>query len=682
MPTIKQFCPSFFGVSLIFLFLNCQQSASQLAVSPIFADQMVIQQNTQSAFWGTAAPATEISINGSWGANEKTVTDQAGAWQVKLPTPSAGGPFEITISANDTTITLKEVLAGEVWLCSGQSNMEMPLKGWPPNDPIDNAVEEIANANYPMIRMFTVQKAIDITPTKEYAGKWAICNPTNAADFSATAYFFGRALHQKLKVPIGLIHTSWGGTLAEAWTEGKHLSSLSDFENVLTQLEQAKPQQAALNEWLSSKEVIDNTELPADTRWNNLDFKDEGLVTGKLLENTLTDIALPTQWEQAKVGLDAFDGTMLFRKEVMIPNEMLNQELILELGPIDDMDVTYFNGIEVGRMMGAGHWNTNRVYTIPKSLTSKNKNLLSIRVVDTGGGGGFGGNAESMKIYVKGNEEQSINLGGNGWNYLPIAEYRKGKFYHYGGTIADFQTRPKVDIDLNANSPTVLYNAMIAPLVPYTIKGAIWYQGESNAQRAKQYETLFPKMIESWRTVWGQGDFPFYFTQIAPFNYGDSNAMQSAQLRDAQRKSMSVPNTGMAVTLDIGNVDNIHPGNKQDVGKRLALWALAKDYGQSSVVPTGPLYTGMEVEDDAIRVMFSATETGLVTQGTTLEGFEIAGANGEFLPAKATIDGTSVLVSHAAITTPTQVRYAFKNGSSASLFNGAGLPASSFSSAD
>ena len=330
--------------------------------------------------------------------------------------------------------------------------------------------------------------------------------------------------------------------------------------------------------------------------------------------------------------------------------------------------------------MGLGLWNKPRIYSIPKGLLKESGNILAIRVVDTGGGGGFSGEKKAMKIYPKGNVSTAINLGGADWTYLPIAEYRNNKFYQYGGTLADFQSRPKVEMDLNANTPTVLYNAMIAPVVPYTIKGAIWYQGESNVPRAKQYETLFPKMIESWRTAWQQGDFPFYFTQIAPFNYGAPEAIESAQLRDAQRKSLAVPNTGMAVTLDIGNPVNIHPGNKQDVGKRLAYWALAKDYNQKEVVYSGPLYDGMKVEGDKIRVTFRFTTTSLVPKTDKLIGFEIAGVDGQFLPAEAVVEETTILVFNKKIKAPTQVRYAFKNASEANLFNGVGLPASSFSS--
>ncbi len=671
----------FFFLYLIGFHFSCQQEGpSNLALSPIFSDHMVLQQETRVPIWGTASPYSKITIDGSWGNSVSATTNKKGQWDTQILMPAAGGPFELTISTNDTTIEIKDVMAGEVWLCSGQSNMEMPLKGWLPNDPIANSAEEIANANFPMIRMFTVEKAINIEPTAEYSGSWAIANTVNVGDFSATAYFFGKRLYEKLNIPIGLIHTSWGGTPAEAWTEGKHLTSLSDYLEVQKQLDQAKPQQEALSNWLATKEVVDNTSLPEATRWQNLDFKDEGLISGRIIENSLTNISMPMMWEQEDIGLDAFDGVVLFRKEVMIPNAFLNQELTLELGAIDDMDETYFNGVKVGAMMGPGKWNTKRVYTIPKDLTSKNKNLLSIRVIDTGGGGGFSGDKKDMRLSIKGGNE-SVNLGSQGWNYLPTAEYKKGRFYLYGGTIAAFQDRPIVDIELNANSPTVLYNAMIAPLVPYAIKGAIWYQGESNVERNKQYESLFPKMIESWRAAWSQGNFPFYFVQIAPFSYGNSNAIESAQLRDAQRKTLSVSNTGMAVTLDIGNTENIHPANKKDVGERLALWALAKDYQQANVVCSGPLYSSKKIESNNIRLSFQFAD-GLNSKDQRLTGFEMAGANGLFLNANAVIEGNEVVVSNSQIANPIHVRYAFKNGSTATLFNGAGLPASSFSTED
>ena len=676
MSNFKQGVNQFFFLGLLLFMFSCQQAPSNLSLPALFSNHLVLQQNANTAIWGNATPNTPISVKGSWGENQQTTTNAKGKWQTTIKTPAAGGPYELTISAADTVVVLKEVLIGEVWLCSGQSNMEMPLKGWPPSDLIANSAAEIANANYPQIRMFTVKKVIEVAPTSNFSGSWEICSPTTAPDFSAAAYFFGRELYQQLKVPIGLIHTSWGGTPAEAWTEGKHLSSLADFTEVLDKLAKAKPQQTALANWLNSKEIIDNSDLPEATRWDNLDFGDKELLKNTETENLIAIDNMPTLWENAKAGLDAFDGVVVFKTEFSIPNEFIGKALTLELGTIDDMDETYINGQKIGGIQG---WDIKRVYTIPEGLIKKEGNILAIRVIDNGGGGGFNGEKEAMKIYVTNDPQLSNPLGNNQWYFLPVSEYKKGKFYNYGGTLAAFNNRPKVDIDLNAHSPSVLYNGMIAPLVPYTIKGAIWYQGESNANKAKQYETLFPKMIDSWRIAWQQGNFPFYFAQIAPFNYSAPDALPSAQLRDAQRKSLSTPNTGMAVTLDIGNPTNIHPANKQDVGKRLALWALAKDYGQAETIYTGPLYKNIKIEGTKIRIVFEASNSNLVLQETA-SGFEIAGADGQFVPANAVVDGKDIIVANAKIKAPTLVRYAFKNASEATLFNSGGLPASSFSS--
>ena len=342
------------------------------------------------------------------------------------------------------------------------------------------------------------------------------------------------------------------------------------------------------------------------------------------------------------------------------------------------MDETYWNGELIGKMTGPGFWNVPRAYSISKDLLKAGENVLSVRIIDTGGGGGFYGNATQLKIYPAGNGTEGLSIAGD-WHFLPIAEFSGGNFYLYGGTLAAYKSRPEVNFPFNSHTPTGLYNGMIAPLIPYTLKGAIWYQGESNANRAKQYETLFPKMIESWRAKWGLGDFPFYFTQIAPFNYGNPDATESAQLRDAQRKTLQVVNTGMAVTLDIGNAENIHPGNKQDVGKRLAFWALAKDYGKLDAAFSGPLFNEMTVEGNQAKISFYYANNGLKNEGETLTGFEIAGEDGQFLDALAKIEGNKVFVSHPKILSPKAVRYAFKNASVATLFNVEGFPASSFS---
>lgn len=660
----------------IILLSNCTQPKGDIQLPAIFTDHLVLQQNSKAAIWGTATPTVELTIKGTWGESQKVVANEKGEWRVDLPVPAAGGPYELQISTGDTIITIEDVMIGEVWLCSGQSNMEMPLKGWPPRDLIDNSAEEIRLANYPMIRMFTVTKIIEVAPVSDFSGNWSVCSPQSAGDFSATAYFFGKELYEKIQVPIGLIHTSWGGTPAESWIEGKHLSNLADYKDVLTKLEKAKPQQIALTEWFNGKKVVDNTRLPEETRWEKMDFKDAALIEGGIPTDWLT-MELPQLWEEEK-ELASFDGIVLFKKEFTAPTNLTDQELILTLGAIDDMDETYLNGQLLGSSMGGGLWNKKRNYPIAKGMLKEGKNTLTVRVVDTGGGGGFSGAKEEMNIHATGNEKEAISLAGK-WTYLPIADYKGGKFHLFGGTMAAYKSRPKVDLALDAHTPTVLYNGMIAPLIPYTVKGAIWYQGESNANRAKQYETLFPKMIESWRNEWGQGDFPFYFAQIAPFRYDDPEATPSAELRDAQRKSLSLPNTGMAVTMDIGNVNNIHPGNKQDVGKRLALWALAKDYEQKDLVFSGPLYKGMAIDEDKIRVTFDHIGQGLIVKEKQLKGFEIAGADGEFVEAVAVIDGDGIIVYNSDLKAPKHVRYAFKNGSLGTLFNAEELPASSFS---
>jgi len=388
-----------FGL-LILISFSCQNTPSNLSLPALFTDHLVLQQNTNAAIWGTATPNTSISVKGSWGENQQATTDEEGKWLTKIKTPVAGGPYQLEISATDTIITLNDVLIGEVWLCSGQSNMEMPLKGWPPTDLIANSAEEIANANYPQIRMFTVQKAVEIKPTNNFAGTWEICTPNTAPDFSATAYFFGRQLHQQLNIPIGLIHTSWGGTPAEAWTEGKHLSNLTDYAEVLAELAKAQPQQKALTDWLQTKEVLDNTDLPAATRWDGLDFGDKAFIKNTEIDKLITIDNMPVLWENAKVGLDAFDGVITFKYQFAISEAFIGKNLTLELGAIDDMDETYLNGQKIGQTQG---WNVNRKYTIPKGFLKKDGNILAIRVIDTGGGGGFNGDKDALKSMLKTN---------------------------------------------------------------------------------------------------------------------------------------------------------------------------------------------------------------------------------------------------------------------------------------
>jgi sialate O-acetylesterase len=651
-----------------------------LELPAIFGDNMIMQQKMENPIWGRADAGEDIEIISSWGEKAATKTKRSGEWSTKIKTPEAGGTYEITIKGSDTTITFKNILVGEVWVCSGQSNMEMPLMGWPPKDTIKNSAEEIKNADYPKIRVFTLSKAISVEPVEDCKGSWHECTPETAKNFSATAYFFGKELHKELNIPIGLIHSSWGGTPAESWVSPKYIGRVDGYEEFAANIGKLVSLDGKYNKWLSAHPVI-VPEGDDELAGKGVSFADTNCHLSDFDDSAWKEMNLPILWESKELGV--FDGVVWFRKQIDIPAVWKDSDLILELGPIDDIDITYFNGTRVGGYESMGFWEANRKYEIPSELVREGKNVIAVRVVDLQGGGGIYGEKEQMKIY-RANEEKakSVNLAGT-WKYLPVAQYRNGKFYVFGTEENDFYTTKPAFKGIDHYTPTVLYNAMIAPIVPYGIKGAIWYQGESNVGRHKQYKKLFPTMIESWRAAWKLGKFPFYFVQIAPYRYDDPEDPVSAKLREAQMETMlSVPNTGMAVTLDIGNTDNIHPANKQDVGKRLSLWALAKDYGKEDVVYSGPIYKDMVKQGSRITLYFDHVGSGLVAKNGELTGFQVAGKDRVFVDAEAYLNGNTVRVYSKEAYDPIAVRYAFKNASESSLFNKEGLPASSFRTDD
>jgi sialate O-acetylesterase len=355
---------------------------------------------------------------------------------------------------------------------------------------------------------------------------------------------------------------------------------------------------------------------------------------------------------------------------------MIGKDLVLSLGPIDDMDRVYFNGQLVGAGEVPGIWHVDRVYTVPANLIKIGVNIIAVRVVDTGGGGGIWGKEDQMKLTVKNDSiTKPLKLAGD-WKYLPVAELINNKFYVYNISNKEFFSKPRPK-SLNPYTPTVLFNAMVSPVLPYQIKGAIWYQGEANVGRAEQYAKLFPLMIQDWRKYWNIERFPFYYVQIAPYQYSHKDSSEAVALMEAQTKTMKVKNTGMVVTLDIGRVNNIHPPYKIEVGERLANWALAKDYGVK-VSYSGPIYKAMIREGNSIKLQLDYIEGGLVAKGGELKGFEIAGKNGKYVPATARIVNNEVIVSSPVISEPVSVRYCWRNGAEASLFNSAGLPASVF----
>ncbi|HEX9973747.1 MAG TPA: sialate O-acetylesterase [bacterium] len=665
---------------MFFLLLFCMLAFSNAQTRPqnsfampaIFSDNMVLQQKSNAPFWGKANPNLKISIKASWGASAQAIVQRDSLWQAKLKIPKAGGPYEIKLQIGDSTIVYKNVLIGEVWVCSGQSNMEMPLAGWPPRDLIDGSAETIQTAGKYNIRLFTVTRAYSDQPKFNCVGQWQESNPQTAANFSATAFYFGRKLQEELKVPIGLIHTSWGGTPVQAWTSGEFLAQVAEYKSIIKTIGESGPEILKLRDWLKRHPILDVSNKESLNKWKNLNFQDAECSSSEFDDSRWRVMNLPTTWEASDVG--NFDGVMWFRKQIEIPESWLNRELVVELGPIDDMDITYINGQKIGGYEIDGHWQTDRIYTVPKELVTEKMMTIAVRVVDTQGGGGIYGQKEKLKIHPLDSNE-NISLSGT-WQYLAVAEYLAGQFYVFGAEGEEYFSRPKLPIDFSASTPTALYNAMISPLIPYAIKGAIWYQGESNTGQPELYQTLFPLMIQNWRADWQRGDFPFYYVQIAPYNYGD--ATPSQRLREAQFFALSTPKTGMVVTLDIGNPNNIHPANKKDVGERLARWTLAKDYAKK-VVYSGPLYKAMKVMNDKIMLSFKYTSGGLVLKpGNGGHHFSIAGEDRVFKKAEVKVQGSKLVLAHPEIKKPVAVRYTWSNIDEGKLFNGAGLPASSF----
>lgn len=632
-------------------------ATAQIKLPALFSDNMVLQRNAKIPIWGTAKPGQRITVK-IHQQSKTTTAGRDGKWRVDLAAMKAGGPYELMVSSTET-VTFKNVMIGEVWLCSGQSNMEMPLVStWAT---VNNFKAEVANANYPELRLFIVKRAKSTKPRTDVESEgWKACDSTSVKNFSATAYFFGRHLQQKLGVPVGLIQSAWGGTVVEAWTSSATLKTVPDVAGFIKLLATSPldsifdeaafaTKMAAWNRQLDEMDLSSNGTVPS---WINSNFDDSAWAT----------MLLPNPWERA--GLPSFDGIMKFRKVIRLPESFNKQNLQLNLGPIDDADVTYFNGTPIGAM---SIYNQFRHYRVPANLLRAGENVIAVRVLDTGGNGGLYGRPEALNLLK--DSTQALSLAGE-WRYQMGTELQK--------------LPPRPALANTPNRPTVLYNAMIAPLVPFAIRGAIWYQGESNAGRAYQYRTLFPLLIKDWRALWGQGDFPFLFVQLANYQPvvkepGDNDW---AELREAQTMTLGLANTGMAVTIDIGDANDIHPGNKQDVGNRLALNARHLVYGEK-IVYSGPIYKSMKVEGNRIRLFFDHAQEGLMNKGADkLQGFAIAGADRKFVWADAMIDGKTVVVSSSQVAKPVAVRYAWAINPVCNLYNRTGLPASPFRTDD
>jgi sialate O-acetylesterase len=617
---------------------------AQVTLPKIIGSNMVLQQELPIPVWGWATPGEKITVtfNGQL-ASAKAGTD--GKWMVKLLPAKAGGPFEMQIKGRNL-VKLTNILVGEVWVCSGQSNMEWTVSN------VKNADYEVASANYPSIRLFTVPKKVSTKPERDIAdGEWVECNPVTVRGFSAVGYFFGRTLQKELKVPVGLIHTSWGGTNIETWTSAQMMSSVPEFKermNAAGQLDFTKMQQEAEAKEAAWYKEIETEDAGLKENWKGTEANDAGWKS----------MDLPILWESA--GLNNFDGIVWFRKEIVLTAEEAKGAAVLGLGSIDDSDYAFINGVAVGSTLN--QYNLNRLYQIPAGILKEGKNVIVVRVIDTGGGGGLWG--EKDRLYLQTSTGKKTSLAG-AWKYKETIK----------GAPVQAQTGPN-------SFPSLLFNAMLNPLIPYGIRGAIWYQGEANASKAYQYRYLFPKMINDWRIQWGEGEFPFLFVQLANFMEVKDQPAESewAELREAQTMTLATPKTGMAVAIDIGEAKDIHPRNKQDVGFRLALEALRVAYGKE-IVSAGPLYKNMTVEGNRIRLHFTSTGSGLYCTDKYgyVKGFAIAGADKKFVWAKAYIEGNSVVVYADQVKEPVAVRYAWAdNPDDVNLFNREGLPASPF----
>ena len=635
--------------SLTTLLLIVTSAFADVRLPGIFGDNMVLQRDKPIVIWGWASPGERVTVQLEK-QSKKITAGKDGKWKLSLESMQAGGPFQLTVKGKNT-IAFTNVLIGEVWICSGQSNMEWRVQN------SNDADNEIAAADYPMIRHIDVPNAIDSEPREDIdQAAWQMCTPETVGQFTAVGYFFARELQKELNVPVGLINSSWGGTHVETWTSREAFEGSEEFRSMIASARQVNLDSIRRKNEKAALARIERLQGPLNSskqslgQWKEASFDDA----------SWPKMELPGLWERK--GLGNMDGVVWFRKTVTIEPGQAGREALLELGPVDDADETFVNGVKVG---ATNDYSSKRSYRIPAGVLRDGRNVVAVRVEDTGGGGGIYGEPADLMISAG---QKNTSLAGS-WSY-------------------QVESLLKVNGDISPNDlPTLLFNAMISPLIPYTIRGALWYQGESNAGRAMQYRKAFPLMINDWRKRWGQGDFPFYFVQLATYNAANGNSNSGstwAELREAQAMTLSLPNTGMAVTTDIGDPKDIHPRNKQDVGKRLAAVAL-RDTFKKNIVAGGPEYASMAKDGSRIILTFTNTGGGMIAKDKYgyLKGFEIAGSDKKFYYAQALIEGDKVVVYHKDVKDPVAVRYGWADDATdCNLFNEEGFPAGPFRTDD
>jgi sialate O-acetylesterase len=637
-----------------------------LRLGALFSDHLVLQQERPCTLWGSDEPGRHVTVQlrvpetRAELARASVQTAANGRFALQLPALAAGGPYELSVEGSEQ-ITLRDVWVGEVWLASGQSNMEWKLAS------SLNGEREIAAADWPSLRMFKVAARAAQQPESEVEGAWAVCSPETAADFSAVGYFFARELQQARGVAIGIIDSTWGGTCIEAWIS---------LEALAPALPELPAQQAALAAQLRDLPRLQREYERAFVGWQREhlpgDDSNLGLARGwarpDLDDHAWPLMPLPGYWQARGLG---FNGVVWFRTFVDIPESFAGKELVLSLGALDDFDDTYFEGEAVGKTP-PGALNAHQLrrrYRLSPSSVKHGRRCIAVRVFDHFGNGGFAGPASELFVARADGEGERIPLTGS-WKYqvereIPLVP------------MTVFQSAPVLPLALALqNAPASLFHGMIAPLVPYALRGAIWYQGESNAPRSAQYRALQVALIRDWRTRFGQGQFPFYLVQLANFRA----SADWPRLREAQAQALSEPETGMALSLDIGDPEDIHPQNKQEVGRRLGLLARAHCYGERELIAEGPRVARVDIEGQQVRVRFSHARGLRTSDGAAVRGFALAGSTGPFQAARAQIVGEEVWLECPAISQPCAVRYAWADAPDVNLQNAAGLPAEPFRS--
>ena len=622
----------------------------------IFQNHAVLQRNLPIPIWGLGEPGELVRIQLADHEGQVLVDDR-GYWLLRLPPLPAGGPHKLIAEAPSGRAETSDILVGDVWLCSGQSNMEWSLQQCGPDWMTDSPA-------IPEIRFLSVTTPASLGKTSAVAGVWTPCTPASLAGFSAVGGFFGREIHRELNVPIGLINNAWGGSRVQAWISREALmqdpsgrDEVGFYESFITESKRAV-RIKSFAEWEATDAPQDVNNLGIERGWADPGFDD----------SSWTTMALPGHWN--KQG-HPYNGIFWFRRTVEIPEIWAGQDLQLSLGAIDKHDHTWVNGELVGSMgfETPNAWSTHRNYPVPARLIGPDRRVtIAVRARSHVNDGGMTGPASLMKLQCFSDVSAPLSLSGD-WRYHVEQDWG--------------QVRPP-DLEWgagNQNSPHILFDSRLSPLIPYGLRGVIWYQGESNASEAPLYRRMLPLMIQDWRRAWGQGDFPFLQVQLA--NYGEPvqhpGSSSWAELREAQLDVLKEPVTGMAVAVDIGEAFDVHPKNKRDVGLRLARWALAETYGRGGT-PSGPLFSGMRIETGG-RLVCSFLHAGNGLKGEKLRHFAIAGSDRVFKWAEAEIVGSTVEVWSKSVPEPMAVRYAWAdNPDGCNLYNKEGLPASPFRS--